>query len=52
MKRIVSVYGLETDIPKSKLAKRSLIMQEIVQTETSFVYDMVTLRDLFCIPTL
>ena len=50
MKRIVSVYGLETDIPKSKLAKRSLIMQEIVQTETSFVYDMVTLRDLFCIP--
>ena len=50
MKRIVSVYGIVADMPQSKLERRSNIIEEIIQTETGFVYDMETLRDLFCTP--
>ena len=50
LKRIVSVYGEMHDIPTAKLERRSNIIEEILQTEASFVYDMETLRDLFCHP--
>ena len=51
MRRIVSVYGeMNEDIPLRKLEKRTNIIEEIILTESGFVYDMETLQELFCLP--
>ena len=53
MRRIVSVYGeMSEDIPLRKLEKRTNIIEEIILTESGFVYDMETLQELFLVRSL
>ena len=43
----MSAYNVKGDLPKEKLAKRKVILDELLSTEESYVMDIHTLNKIF-----